>query len=186
MTKFILHGGGEMQPNAEHDAFFKEMLKGLSENAKILFVYFAIPDESIESRHSTYVDYLRRNGEGKEFDVKIASYKNFINEIRWADVVYFRGGDAFRLLGVVGQYPDFEKELLKKMVVAGSSAGVYFLSKYAFSRSREIIYKGLGILPIKTNCHYSEEKEKGVMSAIGGYSGKLLLLKEGEYKIITK
>ena len=42
--------------------------------------------------------------------------------------------------------------------MAASSAGVYVLSQYYYSNSRDDIYTGFGILPIKTFCHYTEEK----------------------------
>lgn len=185
MTKYILHGGGEMQANEKHDKFFKELVKDLPNKAKVLLVYFAIPDEEVDKKHGVYKDYFKRNNKDKEIELKIATYENFIAEIQWSDAVYFRGGDTFRLLGVVGQYPSFKKELRKKKIVGGSSAGVYFLSKYAFSRSRKIIYKGLGILPIKTNCHYTEEK-KDVKKILRDYPGKLILLEEGEFKVLNR
>lgn len=185
MTKYILHGGGEMKPNKKHDNLFQEIIKDLPDQAKVLLVYFAIPDEDVISKHSVYEDYFKRNGAGKKIELKIASYDDFVDEIEWADAIYFRGGDTFRLLGVVSQFPNIKKDLAKKKIVAGSSAGVYFLSNYSYSRSRKIIYKGLGILPIKTNCHYTQDK-KDVIKTLEKYPGKLVLLKEGDYEVIIQ
>ncbi len=147
-------------------------------------MYFAVPDELVKEKHKIYVEYFKRtNIDNKKIELKVASKENFIEELQWADVVYLRGGDTLLLLSQIKKYPNFKKELLKKDVVAGSSAGVYFLAKYAFSNSRSIVYKGLGILDIKTNCHYKEGKN---LNELDKLNGKLVLLEEGEYKIIEK
>ncbi len=184
MTKFILHGGGEGGGNELHDDFFCEIVKNLPEEAKVLCVYFAVPDELVEEKHRAYEEYFSRcNKNGKAIELKIATRENFIEELGQADAVYFRGGDTLLLLDAIKKYPKFEKEILKKKVVAGSSAGVYFLANYAYSNSRDIIYKGLGILPIKVNCHYTKGKD---LSRLEKMEGEWLLLKEGEYKIIER
>ena len=103
--------------------------------------------------------------------------------MRWADAIFFRGGDIYMLLDKVNQYSNFKEELLKKKLVSGSSAGVYFLSNYALSARRNIIYKGLGILPIKSNCHYTDYKKEAV-KVLDKYSGELVLLREGEFKVM--
>ena len=186
MTKFILHGGGEAQGGVEHDDFFREIIDNLPRKAKVLCVYFAVPDELVKEKYRVYVDFFSRNNhDGKEIELKIANKENFIDEIRRADTVYFRGGETDLLLEAIKKYPDFEKEILKKKVVAGSSAGVYFLSNHALSSSSEVIYEGLGILPIKVNCHYTDEK-KEKLKALDRYPEELLLLEEGEYEIIER
>ncbi len=184
MTKFILHGGGETQRNEKHDKFFREFIKNLPAKAKVLLVYFAVEDELVLEKHLVYKEYFQELSGEKEIDLKIASKENFIDELKWADGVYFRGGDTYSLLNQIKKYPNFKEELLKKNLVAGSSAGVYFLANYSFSVSRGIIYEGLGILPIKTNCHYEGDKA-GEIKILDDYPGKLILLKEGEYKIIN-
>jgi len=184
MTKFILHGGGEGGGDESHDAFFKEIINSLPKNGgKILCVYFAVPDELVKEKHKVYEEYFKRNNLfGKDIELKIASKENFMEELRWADAVYFRGGDTEMLLEQIKKYSEFKKELLKKDVVAGSSAGVYFLSEWAFSSSRDYIYEGLGILPIKSNCHYKKRKD---LSRLDDLSGELLTLEEGEYRVIN-
>ena len=108
-----------MHPNKKHDKFFQKLIEDLPCNAKVLLVYFAIPDEEVKLKHGIYKDYFNRNGNGKQIELKVASYNDFIKEVRWADEVYFRGGDTFRLLGVIDQYPGFMKEIKKKKIVAG-------------------------------------------------------------------
>ena len=99
--------------------------------------------------------------------------------------MYFRGGDTLRLLEKIRKYHDFKKEILKKKVVGGSSAGVYFLSKYAFSSSQGIIYEGLGILPIKSSCHYTNDMKEKV-KILNQYPGELVLMREREFKTMEK
>ena len=47
-------------------------------------------------------------------------------------------------------------------IIIGVSAGTNFLSKLYFSNDREKVEVGLGVLPIKTICHFSAEKNKKV------------------------
>lgn len=184
MTKFILHGGGEGQSGKAHDGFFREIIKHLPQRSTVLCVYFAVPDDQVKEKHEVYKDYFSRNNlYNKDIDLTVASKEFFIEELQHSDAVYFRGGDAQMLLDQIKKYHDFEKELLKKTVVAGSSAGVYFLSYMSYSSSRDIVYQGLDILPIKVNCHYDEKKDISVLSQ---FDGEFLLLREGEYKIIEK
>jgi peptidase E len=182
MTKFILHGGGEGQGEKEHDAFFREIIDNLPNKAKVLCVYFAVPDESVKEKHKVYVDFFKRNNtDRKEIELKVASKDNFTEELRWADAIYFRGGETIRLLEQVKNYQNFKEELLKKKLVAGSSAGVYFLSNYAYSAGKDILYTGLGVLPIKSNCHYEKGKD---LSKLDKLPGKLVLLREGEFVVV--
>ncbi len=184
MTKFILHGGGEGQGGETHDDFFCEIVKNLPQKANVLCVYFAVPDELVEQKHRVYENYFSRNNmKNKEIDLEIASKEKFMEQLKFADTVYFRGGDTDMLLAQVQKYPNFKEELLRKFIVAGSSAGVYFLANYGYSTSRDVIYKGLGVLPIKVNCHYNEGKN---LSKLDQLEGELILLKEGEFKIIEK
>jgi peptidase E len=184
MTKFILHGGGEGRGEQAHDGFFREIIKYLPKKAKVLCVYFAVPDEQVEEKHQVYVDFFSRNNvDNKKIELKIASRGNFIKELDCADAVYFRGGGTEKLLEQIGKYPNFKEELLKKELVAGSSAGVYFLCNYGLSSRRDVTHKGLGILPIKAHCHYDGSKDLGEFNKL---EGELILLKEGEYKIINR
>ena len=183
MTKFILHGGGETQNREEHNDFFREIIKNLPNKAKVLIVWFAMLDEEIASRHPNYIKYFKDNAGDKDIELKIATEENFIEELRQADAVYFRGGKVDRLLEKVRQYPNFKEELLKKKIVAGSSAGVGFLAEYAYSSTRDVLYEGLGILPIKTSSHYDDSKKEKV-KALDKCSGELTLLKEGEFKVV--
>lgn len=184
MTKFILHGGGEGGGGVEHDDFFREIINSLPKKSTVLCVYFAIPDDRVTEKHAVYVDYFTRNNtENKDISLIIASKEGFVGELRCADAVYFRGGDTHMLLEQIKKYDNFENELLKKIVVAGSSAGVYFLSQASYSSRRNVVYEGLGILPIKSNCHYDTKKNVHILDR---YSGDLILLEEGAYKIIEK
>ncbi len=184
MTKFILHGGGDGQGGKEHDAFFREIINNLPDKAKILCVCFGVPEELVLEKHKVYVDFFDRNNvDKKEIELKIASKENFIKELQWADAVYFRGGETDMLLEQIRRYGNIEEELLKKEIVAGSSAGVYCLSNYARSSSRDVTYKGLGILPIKSTCHYEESRD---LSKLDGLSGELLVLREGEFVVMEK
>jgi len=78
-------------------------------------------------------------------------------QLKNADVIYLRGGSTPALKAVLGEIRDLV-DLVKGKIVVGSSAGAYVLSKYYYTHERDCIDKGLGILPIKTMCHYVEDR----------------------------
>lgn len=184
MTRYILHGGGEGQGGKDHDAFFQEIIKNLPKKARVLCVYFAVPDELTYEKHLVYIDFFARNNtQQKDIELIVANKNDFIEQLQDVDAVYFRGGDTNQLLDQVKKYDNFVEVLQQKKIVAGSSAGVYFLAIASYSSSRDIVYEGLGLLPIRANCHYDESKD---LSKLDQYDGELVLLYEGEYKIIEK
>lgn len=89
----------------------------------------------------------------------LASEKTYtlIDQIKSADVIYLRGGETEMLKEMLSKIKNLS-ELWQGKIVAASSAGVYVLSKYYYTNSKDDIYEGFGILPIKTFCHYAEEK----------------------------
>jgi peptidase E len=52
-----------------------------------------------------------------------------------------------------------KKELFKGKIIAGESAGTYALSSWFHSEKAGGTFEGLGIVPVKTICHYTEERK---------------------------
>ena len=78
-------------------------------------------------------------------------------------------------------------ELWQGKIVAASSAGVHILSKYYYSNNQDDIYKGFGILPIKTFCHYAEEKsDKLEKIKMYGENLKVYAIPEEKFFIIEQ
>ena len=74
--------------------------------------------------------------------------------------------------------------LIDEKVYAGSSAGVMFLSDYSRSRSRDWM-KWLGILPINSIVHYTDEMHKETLENFKkdnpDNKNEYILLPETEY-----
>ncbi len=160
MTKYILHGGAASKKTQDNKSFFREAVTGLQSGATILCVYFSRQREKWPQMLEQDTENFCSISEQKDLNMVVASEAPdiFIDQIKQADVVYLRGGETEMLQQALEKIQKFEN-LLKDKVVCASSAGVYVVSSYYYSNTRQDIFKGLGILPIKTLCHYSDEKQ---------------------------
>lgn len=105
----------------------------------------------------------------KQLFVQVAPQKNLTfvlaqeesvvlsEQLKNADVIYLRGGSTPALKAVLGMVENLV-DLLKDKIVVGSSAGAYVLSKYYYTHERDCIDEGLDVLPVKTMCHYVEDR----------------------------
>jgi len=185
MTKFLLHGGATNSPVESNKNFFKEAIPNLNRKIKILIIYFARKLEDYPWMFEQDVNNFKINSPQKKLELEIASEDNeiLLKQLLKADVVYVRGGNTLPLLKKIKQLPNF-KELLKDKTYAGSSAGMYLVSKYYFSNDRNIIEEGLGILPIKAFAHWDESKQD-IIDQLDIYKEKLPIYKVREGEFIT-
>lgn len=184
MTKYILHGGATKIDSEENNKFFKEIVADLSDYAKVLLIYFAREEDTWENRLSEEEKKFNLAAGGKKILLTVAT-KNIpqlIEDIKDSDAIYICGGDTLKLVDVMKDVPDL-KNLLKDKVVAGSSAGVYILAKYYYSKDLKSIGEGLEVLPMKAFCHYLKTDEKEVKE-LEDYKEKLELYKIPETKFI--
>ncbi|PLX27937.1 hypothetical protein C0583_01725 [Candidatus Parcubacteria bacterium] len=99
-----------------------------------------------------------------------------------ADIIFIRGGkDVVPLVGILKKI-DKLKDVLKNKFVIGSSAGVYALSKY-YIRGNGEIFEGLGVLNIKSICHFSDDRSDLVEKLLN-YKEDLELIKIPEEEIV--
>jgi len=173
------------QDNEQNKKFFSEIVKDLKDGDKILIVGFARNSDEYQIIFERDKASILDNAEGKQIEILWANEKDFLKQIEQCSAVLIEGGDTFKLLEVLKKNYDFQKFLDGK-IVAGSSAGAYVLSKYFYSNSKDKIFEGLGILPIKILCHY--EGNKDAIERINQYHDELelIILKDYEYKIIEK
>jgi len=161
MTKYLLHGGATRNESADNTNFFKEIVKELPSNITILGVYFACPEDTWAERFEFFKERLIR--ESGRADIRFVLAESdltvFVNQIKEADVVYLHGGETPLLKEKLSKVNNLA-ELFKGKVVVGSSAGVYVLSKYYYSNDYDNIFEGLGILLIKSFCHYDDSKKE--------------------------
>lgn len=155
MTKFILHGGFSIEkfPAQEDDLFFQEILKDTQDNVKILLVYFAEREDMVSLRIEQDKESFNKNKELKNLEFKIASLGNFIEECKWADVIYLHGGRTIRLMEKLEKYENIQQVFSDK-TIAGDSAGVNVLAQSSYSKNSKEIKEGLKILPFKVVVHY--------------------------------
>lgn len=159
---YILIGGGcctghtkdKLATEIESWLAFKQI-----ETARVLFIPFAKDEIDWEKTVQKYQNsiFLKLFKENRlSISTAILNPKTFKNQLCNADILFFSGGSELNL-----------KKILKKntipgtnKIIIGVSAGTNFLSRYYFSNDREKVEAGLGVLPIKTICHFSAEKNK--------------------------
>jgi len=105
------------------------------------------------------------------------------DQLSRADAVFILGGDEMLFLNTVGR-AELAK-ILEKRFVAGASAGVNIFSSFFYSNDHDEIRPGSGLLPIKTICHFTEQK-RAKLSELEklGPNDRLLALAEGQTEIL--
>lgn len=162
MTKYILHGGIVKAHPYKQD-FFDEIVSTLPQ--KDITVVYVPSRENTERREEKTQEKQRqfkRFLPNKNITVLLADEnpEKFLDQTHSADIVYFGGGNTKEQLQFLSQIPvDILTQHLQNKIIVATSAGANALSKYYFSDHRQQIEEGLGILPIKVFCHYSEDKE---------------------------
>ena len=186
MTKFILHGGNTRIDNQDNKDFFVEFTKGFNvdKNINILLVYFAkdiLKWKNLAKEDAKRIINLTKN---KSITFEIANEKDFENQLKKADVVYFRGGDTYKLLEELKKISNLNL-LFNNKTIVGSSAGVCVLFKYFYDNDYDKFDQGLGILNMKAFCHY-DKSNKNKLRGLEEYKKdlKILVLPEFKYKVI--
>lgn len=183
-TKYVLCGGAAHIPDPRNDNFYREILKDTPSEVNILVVLFAKEGEKIITNYEEDQAQFNRVRGHKVINFKIADKDGFLEQISWADVIFSHGGSPQIQLPI---YKTFSKvdlqDAFKGKAVAGDSAGIYFLAEYVYSNFQNQLYRGLGLLPIKLICHYTEGVEKHIDAVPADLEE--VLLTEYQYKIIT-
>ncbi len=119
----------------------------------------------------------------------------FVEQLKWADVLYCNGGDNDLLEYRMSRYDDLPG-LWQDKVVATNSASSQLLSTAYYTSDWRMCRTGFGILPIKFIPHYLAqdkqdprgpidwEKAYGDLGAYGDTTLPIHALKEGEYIVI--
>ncbi len=122
---------------------------------------YTLPDQkktgSCRLNRIKLISLLRHNKKNLRFILADDITNTFIEQIKNANTIYLRGGDTDVLKNILGKVKNLN-QLFQNKIISGSSAGAYVLSTYYYTNSKNKIEHGLGVLPIKTFCHYTEEK----------------------------
>ena len=104
-TKFILHGGFTKGKTEENNGeFYTEILKDAPEGAKILLVCFAKDDERVPIATERVKIEFNKSKWQKRITFDVANEQSFVEQIKFADVVYFHGGITLKLLEVLKNF----------------------------------------------------------------------------------
>jgi peptidase E len=161
---YFLHGGDAREPNESNDRFFAAVLNSYSTKANILLVQFAASSEKQEEYWQLHTAQFERVKEARELSYRLAEPETFLDQISWADVIYFGGAKSGTsiLLSALSHYPQLCSHFTGK-TVAGESAGANVLAAYCYSRSGGVI-QGLGCVPVVFVPHYQPGDEQPVAS----------------------
>lgn len=189
MTKYLLHGGETSRQSEDNNKFFFEMTKVDKSPVKILCVYFAREVEAWDKLFDQDQKCFSSVAPTKVLSFTRADkdFKIFEEQIKNADVIYMRGGVTEDLLSVLRPFENFGR-LLTNKVVSGSSAGVCVLAQYFHSGTPGTHARaGLGLLPIKTFVHYSEEKQEELKELEDlGQQLPIYKIPEEKFAIVTR
>ncbi len=162
----------------------------LRQTKELSLVFFASLDEEHQKRFAEYEERLLGRAEGKKLKLILANKEQFLEQVAHANTIIIRGGSTDRLLSVLRNYPDL-KETFTGKVVTGSSAGAYALSLLNYDKSTKKVRDGLGMVGVKTICHYQSEtaedpgiEAEPVMRAVHPEI-PLLILKDAQWKEFT-
>jgi len=191
MTKYILVGGYPPKASDGGKALAKEMIKGFKEPVKFLVCYFARPKIQWKSNAKEDRLFFQNHLKGKKIEFQIATVKNFIEQMKWSNVIYIRGGKIEKLLELLNRCDGWKKELEGKTLV-GSSAGAMAVAKYSYNVDNLILENGLGLLSVKVLVHYLSNYNAPnidwdkAFKELKNYKENLPThaLKEGEYIVI--
>ncbi|KKQ26127.1 MAG: hypothetical protein US62_C0009G0013 [Candidatus Woesebacteria bacterium GW2011_GWA1_37_8] len=184
MIKFVLHGGDFGDKNSDNIGFYKEMTSGRNKPINFLINCFSCDENRVLDKFQRHSALFKKYCAGKTIVFKLADEDKFIKQLKWADVVFFEGGGSTeKLVEKLSKYDNFDK-LLENKVVGGSSAGANCLSKYFYGNMSQKIGKGLGILNIKTFCHYVSGDYK-ITQELSEYKEKIPLLILPNYKRVV-
>ena len=93
------------------------------------------------------------------------------------------GGETRILRDYLAKVEHLEN-IWKDKTIAGSSAGALALSSYWYENDDDTYNQGLGILPFKLFCHYSEEKSDKLRRLKGyGDDNEVKTIEEEKYFI---
>ncbi len=191
MTKFILVGGYPAHAIDGGKAFCQEVVEGFDQPVRLLDCLFARPRETWEAVLEQDRYFFASNVPDRKILLTLAQPEAFVEQVRKADAIYFRGGSTRDLMKLLETALGWEKELEGK-TVAGTSAGVDFLSSSYYCLDNLEIRNGLGILPIKALVHYGSnynaphidwEKAYQELKESGDPSHEVLTLAEGEFAV---
>jgi peptidase E len=193
MTKYILVGGYPHKALDGGKAFSEELVKDFNEPVKILDCLFARPTDNWQTAFAQDKEFFSKHLAHIMIELELADPAKFINQLRWANAIYIRGGTTALLMDLLSKTDNWISELNGK-TLAGSSAGADLIGKYYYDLDTLELGDGLGLVSVKTLVHYgsdynapnidwakAEKKLKNYKEDL-----EILKLSEGGFKVIKQ
>jgi peptidase E len=190
MTKYILIGGYLQKASDGGQAFVEEFVKDFQDRTtvRVLDCIFADP---VQAEVKFQEDKERMSKFVPNLQMELADPKNFLEQVRVSDAIFFRGGDTDTLISTLKECGDWVSSLEGK-TVAGTSAGAMALAKYSHALIKDRLTEGLGLVPVKVIAHWkSEIYEVDWEQALENLTNHkedlpVYTLKEGEYVVLEQ
>jgi peptidase E len=186
MTKYILHGGASNNNSENNKNFFLEIINSVnSSRLNILCIYFARPEHRWEDSFAEDKDSFNSLETNKDLVFQMAKLdsREFSQQILQSDIIFINGGRNGCLKDVLEGLDNLTK-LIDGKVIVGISAGANILAKYYYSSVADDIREGIGLLPIKTFCHFTK-KNISELDELDKYKEKLPIYKIPEEKYLV-
>ena len=92
----------------------------------------------IELRIEQDKESFNKNRDAKILEFKIATEESFLEDCKWANVIYLHGGRTIKLMEKLQQYENI-KQVFDNKIIAADSAGVNVLAQFSYGKnSKEI------------------------------------------------
>jgi len=195
VTKYVVNSGGISRSPDKGESYYREIVKDLGPNPKILFCFFASARERWEGKFSRYIKgFTELLDEKTRPTFDLAFPHSFAEQVKTADAVYIHGGDDHLLLYWLRQFD--LPTLWNGKVVATNSASSDALSQHFWAVDWRQCMDGLGVLPLKFIPHYEgwDDPEdtrdpinwlaaKQELADYGDRSLPIYALREGEFEV---
>lgn len=152
-TRYVLVGGYPQKAADGGRAFCQEVVDGFDQPIRVLVCLFArLPETWVAVFRETEA-FFSNCLPDVQVEYQQADQKIFLEQVKWANVIYLRGGITSLLLKQLRQIKGWEK-LLEGKTVVGSSAGADVLSVCSYNLDDLKLEEGLGLVPVKVLVHY--------------------------------
>ncbi|MFO0703860.1 MAG: Type 1 glutamine amidotransferase-like domain-containing protein [Patescibacteria group bacterium] len=183
MTKYFLHGGEFHGGGGLDTNYFSHLFQIDKNQINVLAVYFARPlakwDYLFEEDSR-----LMKSSTDKSIEIRMASIDSFAEDLEWADVVFYKGGDGPRLTEALSHFGNLREKYEGKNI-GGTSAGANAHAKYYYSRIGDRVIKGLGVINFNVFTHYEDKLgiELQKLREVGE-NLQIITIPEGEFVIV--
>lgn len=197
MATYVLAGGNDSDYPEFGTRLANFVISHVS-SPKILDVFFAVDESKHDDKVAMWQDWYNQYF-GANIERRNATTATFEQDVEWADVIYFHGGQTALLMEVMKGYTAEQLRLLfGSKIVVGSSAGANFLSLTNYSLTAREIMPGKGVVSCAAVVHYLVKDFDGSVYSLDDWRSIVdqikdkadglptLLLPEGTFSVVEQ